>query len=397
MTETLSARRITSLTRQASNLYSARVTSGKHKHILLHCEIMAVMKQKTQSIHQTGRTPDRMGGSPAKSLPPPSPPAEKPHRRASAPDLSVVFKKSSPNNKLTLYLSSRDIVVSERRVDKLRGVLLVDSEYVQDHKDEEVMGLRFCNEAVMSLTKLYPPPDTPTHEGDTDRAEEKPSRRATVRMGIRVLQRCPCLDTKLPRARGSPARATVERPFLLSEGRVRLEAALDRASYRQGEPVHVRVTVYNRSAKSVRRVKILVVQHVDVCMFSNGKFKNVVAAVNSRQDCPISPGNSVRQAYALYPTKGATKNWIALEDSYTRQGGSGSLAATVKLIVGAMGSEVSVKLPFDLLPSEEAEVIELSDTPKRSTSDHGEVKVELNGERSAGSSGQRPTKIGATA
>jgi hypothetical protein len=62
--------------------------------------------------------------------------------------------------------------------------------------------------------------------------------------------------------------------------------------------------------------QIFVVQHVDVCMFSNGKFKNVVALINSRQDCPVSPGVSVRHSYTLYPTKGATKNWIALEDSY---------------------------------------------------------------------------------
>ncbi|GLH11461.1 Phosrestin-1 [Gryllus bimaculatus] len=45
-----------------------------------------------------------------------------------------VFKKSSPNNKLTLYLSSRDLVVSGDRIDKLQGVLLVDPDYLQDRK-----------------------------------------------------------------------------------------------------------------------------------------------------------------------------------------------------------------------------------------------------------------------
>nr|CAD7423890.1 unnamed protein product [Timema monikensis] len=81
-----------------------------------------------------------------------------------------VFKKSAPNNKLTLYLASRDLVISEKKIDKLQGVLLVDPDYLQDRKvfgqvtltfrygreDEEVMGLKFCNEAVMCLAQLYP-------------------------------------------------------------------------------------------------------------------------------------------------------------------------------------------------------------------------------------------------
>nr|CAD7437807.1 unnamed protein product [Timema bartmani] len=45
-----------------------------------------------------------------------------------------VFKKSAPNNKLTLYLASRDLVISEKKIDKLQGVLLVDPDYLQDRK-----------------------------------------------------------------------------------------------------------------------------------------------------------------------------------------------------------------------------------------------------------------------
>lgn len=45
-----------------------------------------------------------------------------------------VFKKSSPNNKLTLYLSSRDLVVTEECIDKVQGVLLVDPEFVDTKK-----------------------------------------------------------------------------------------------------------------------------------------------------------------------------------------------------------------------------------------------------------------------
>jgi len=45
-----------------------------------------------------------------------------------------VFKKSAPNNKLTLYLSSRDLVVSNNKIDRLQGIILVDPDYLQDRK-----------------------------------------------------------------------------------------------------------------------------------------------------------------------------------------------------------------------------------------------------------------------
>lgn len=106
-------------------------------------------------------------------------------------------------------------------------------------------------------------------------------------------------------------------------------------------------------------------------MFSNGKFKNIVAMIDSKEDCPIRPGASLVKTFVLNPAKGVTKNWIALEDSYVKA--SSSLASTVvcssaeernvfaiyvsyyvkvKLVVGAIGSKLSMKLPFTLMPSQ---------------------------------------------
>lgn len=113
-------------------------------------------------------------------------------------------------------------------------------------------------------------------------------------------------------------------------------------------------------------------QHVDVCMFSNGKFKNIVAMLDSKEDCPIVSGHPLEKTYTLLPVKSSTKNWIALEDSYTKTGTS--LASTVtcttnnpeernvfaiyvsyyvkvKLLVSMMSGEVSLKLPFTLMHS----------------------------------------------
>ncbi|XP_032515252.2 phosrestin-2-like [Danaus plexippus] len=390
-----------------------------------------------------------------------------------------VFKKASPNNKLTLYLTSRDLVVENGSIDKIQGVIHVDTDSLENKKlfgqvtltfrygreDEEVMGLKFCNEAIMSLAQIWPihcnldkEPNTPLQEAlirrlganafpfhleltplappsvqlvpakqyhgapigtsydvrafIAERADEKVSRRNTVRMGIRVLQGPgkmsvpPTLPpdsphhtfgnlthhnvlrlknkTKLEADENSrrkrdqietveptPPRTTVEKPFLLSDGRVELEAWLDKATYSHGESIRVNILVTNNSSKTVRRIKALVVQHVDVCMFSNGKFKNVVALVKGT-GTPVLPGQTLTDAFTLTPHKGATKNWIALEDSYSKSGAS--LASTVlcnsdspedrnvfaiyvsyyvkvKLTLSTMGGEVSAKLPFTLTHS----------------------------------------------
>jgi beta-arrestin len=48
--------------------------------------------------------------------------------------------------------------------------------------------------------------------------------------------------------------------------------------------------------------KIFAVQHVDVCMFSNGKFKNIVAETEVTKQ--ISPGETLHSVYSLLPIRG---------------------------------------------------------------------------------------------
>lgn len=45
-----------------------------------------------------------------------------------------VFKKTSQNGKITLYLANRDLMVTAGKVDKLQGVILVDPEVLQGKK-----------------------------------------------------------------------------------------------------------------------------------------------------------------------------------------------------------------------------------------------------------------------
>lgn len=83
-------------------------------------------------------------------------------------------------------------------------------------------------------------------------------------MGIKVVQMAsapppptPTPRSELPKGwRQKGPQATSEKPFLLSDGKVTLEANLDKAIYTHGDPIHVNISVKNTSKKAVRRIKV---------------------------------------------------------------------------------------------------------------------------------------------
>ncbi|KAM7348216.1 beta-arrestin-1-like isoform 1-T2 [Cochliomyia hominivorax] len=427
-----------------------------------------------------------------------------------------VYKKTSPNCVLTMYLPSREITLSGNGPSVLRGIVFVDPKAIQGYRiyaqltltfrygreDEEVMGLRFCNEAIMSLHQIWPRKEELSKENLSplqeallkrlgegahpftltltaqappsvqlvpakryygapigtsydvrcfiaDKTDEKFHRRASVKMGVRVIYRTDvfnhvihgpenfaalvnnpvssppvtlaCTNTHTTttppicsqaaeittpaavttqeqqesinsekhatdcneaRAAGKPRKSergdsfpklrlspktfrfsgrfgrsksevdkcsndafynysksfqeydnvcpmgcggpqgAVDKPFLLQDGRVGLRASLDKAWYTHGEDVCVTINIRNDSRKTVRKIRVCAIQHVDVCMFNNGKFKNVVADSDNITPPPIdhhvAPGATLNTTIILKPQRGATKNWIALEDTLQR-------------------------------------------------------------------------------
>ncbi|CAH8523532.1 unnamed protein product [Schistosoma rodhaini] len=82
-----------------------------------------------------------------------------------------VFKKSSPNGKITTYLCKRDFIDSLADIDPIEGVVLVDPEYVKGRKvfthvlsafrygreDLDVLGLTFRKDLYLASAQVYPP------------------------------------------------------------------------------------------------------------------------------------------------------------------------------------------------------------------------------------------------
>lgn len=101
------------------------------------------------------------------------------------------------------------------------------------------------------------------------------SRRSTIALGIRKVQFAP--------SKPGPQPCTVVRKdFVLSPGQLELELTLDRQLYLHGEAVAVNVCVRNHSNKVVKRIKAAVQQGVDVVLFQNGQYRNVVASVETQ-------------------------------------------------------------------------------------------------------------------
>lgn len=83
-----------------------------------------------------------------------------------------VFKKTSPNGKITTYLGKRDFVDHIDHIDPIDGVVLVDPEYVKDgrkvyahvlaafrygREDLDVLGLTFRKDLFLATAQVYPP------------------------------------------------------------------------------------------------------------------------------------------------------------------------------------------------------------------------------------------------
>ena len=78
---------------------------------------------------------------------------------------------------------------------------------------------------------------------------------------------------------------------MLSAGKLNLEVTLDREVYFHGDKMAIHVTISNYSKKSVRSIKVSVVQHTEVTLV-NGHYSKTVATVESKEGCPITPGAS---------------------------------------------------------------------------------------------------------
>uniref|UniRef100_A0A5K3FZY1 Arrestin_C domain-containing protein n=1 Tax=Mesocestoides corti TaxID=53468 RepID=A0A5K3FZY1_MESCO len=107
----------------------------------------------------------------------------------------------------------------------------------------------------------------PLKRGSTPNFQPNP--RSSVRMAIRKLTYAP--EDLVPQ----PS-AEIVKDFIMSPGTLRLEVSLDKEKYYHGEYIAINVLVDNNSNKTVKKVKVSVIQVADIMLFSRAVYKCTV-------------------------------------------------------------------------------------------------------------------------
>ncbi|XP_033832523.1 beta-arrestin-1 [Periophthalmus magnuspinnatus] len=115
-----------------------------------------------------------------------------------------VFKKASPNGKLTVYLGRRDFVDQVDQVEPVDGVVLIDPEYLKERKvfvsltcafrygreDLDVLGLTFRKDLFVASVQVFPaenPEENP--ENPEEHPENPEEHRPLTRLQERLIKK----------------------------------------------------------------------------------------------------------------------------------------------------------------------------------------------------------------
>ncbi|XP_011872981.1 PREDICTED: arrestin homolog [Vollenhovia emeryi] len=322
-----------------------------------------------------------------------------------------VFKKTTPNGKITVYLGKRDFIDHLGHTDPIDGVLVVENDYLQGRKvfgqvsttyrygreEDEVMGVKFSKELVLCQEQLIPqkkekqettsiqdrlvrrlgsnaypftfqfpqtaPSSVTLQPGDDDQGKplgveyavkifvgDNEEDKGHKRSSVSLAIKK--LQYAPPtRGRRLPS-SLISKGFTFSQGKLNLEVTLDREIYYHGEKVAANVTVTNNSRKAVKNIKMFVVQHCEVTMV-NAQFSRHVASLETREGCPITPGASFTKQFYLVPLASSNKDrrGIALDGHLKDDDvnlASSTLVAEGKCPAEALGIVISYSIRVKL-------------------------------------------------
>ncbi|VDM31899.1 unnamed protein product [Hydatigera taeniaeformis] len=229
-----------------------------------------------------------------------------------------------------------------------------------------------------------------------EECDEKPQSRSSVRMAIRKL-------TYAPEGSVPQPSAEIVKDFIMSPGTLRLEVSLDKEKYYHGEYIAVNVLVDNNSNKTVKKIKVSVIQVADIMLFSRAVYKCTVDEAEFEEGCPILPSQTGWcKVYHMCPllSNNREKRGLALDGKLKNE--DTNLASStiiidptqkenlgiivqyrvrVRLVLGFGASDVSVELPFTLAhpkpPPEESDAeCGSAFVPSSPLAEHGVFKGE---------------------
>ncbi|XP_056395548.1 arrestin-C isoform X3 [Hyla sarda] len=327
-------------------------------------------------------------------------------------DGSKVFKKTSPDGKLSMYLGKRDFVDHVEFVEPVDGVILIDPEYQKDKKvfvvltcafrygrdDMELIGLSFRKDIFVQSCQVYPP--LPEDKKPLTPLQEK----LRAKLGVNAFPFCfnivknlPCSVTLqpgpddtgkpcgvdfevksfcaehaeekvhkkitarliirkvqyAPEVTGPAPRAEITRQFMMSDKPLQLEASLNKEIYYHGEPVTINVKINNSTNKIVKKIKITVEQMTDVVLYSLDKYTKIVTC--EEMNDTVAANSAFSRTYSVTPllANNQEKRGLALDGKLKH--GDTNLASSTIMRPGmdkeVMGILVSYKVKINLMAS----------------------------------------------
>uniref|UniRef100_A0A667YA86 Arrestin-C n=1 Tax=Myripristis murdjan TaxID=586833 RepID=A0A667YA86_9TELE len=268
------------------------------------------------------------------------------------PSLCRIFKKTSGNGNIALYLGKRDFVDNVDSVEVVDGVIKVDPANLNGRKvfvylacafrygseDLDVIGLSFRRDIWVKRVQVYPPvggnsPNTPMQESlmkkyvffslylpcsvslqpgpndagkacgvdfevkgyvanEPDNADEVIEKKDTCRLMIRKIQFAPTTNKAGPKA-------DITKQFMMTDKPVHLEASLEKETYYHGDPITVNVKINNETSKIVKKIKVSVEQSTSVVLYSSDTYTKPVCTEEFGET--INANSTFEKSFQIIP------------------------------------------------------------------------------------------------
>lgn len=251
--------------------------------------------------------------------------------------MAKIFKKTSGNGSIALYLGKRDYVDNVESVEVVDGVLKVDPAELDGRKvwvvlscafrygsdDLDVIGLSFRKDIWFQRVQLYPPlggnpANTPMQEALMKKCGDQghpfaftipPNLPCSVSLQpgpgdkgkscgvdyevkafiahdatnadekISKKDTCRLIIRKIqyaPNKNAAGPKADISKQFMMSDKPIHLEASIEKECYFHGDPINVKVKINNETSKVVKKIRVSVEQTTDVVLYSSDKYTKPV-------------------------------------------------------------------------------------------------------------------------
>ncbi|KAF6725374.1 Arrestin-C [Oryzias melastigma] len=310
--------------------------------------------------------------------------------------MAKVFKKTSGNGTIALYLGKRDFVDCVDSVEVVDGVVKVDPAGLNGKKvfvylacafrygsdDLDVIGLNFRRDiwikrvqacGVDFEVKAY-------IANELDNPDEVIEKKNTCRLIIRKIQFAPASNKAGPKAE-------ISKQFMMTDKPVNVEISLEKEIYYHGDPITVNVKINNETTKTVKKIKVSVDQQTSVVLYSSDTYTKEVCAQEFGET--VGANSTFEKSFQVMPLLANNKEKKGLAVDGRLKDEDTNLASTtlgqgeremqgilisykVKVAVtvsgggmlgGLTGSDVVVEVPLTLMSPKPAEVTDVNMEP----------------------------------